>query len=81
MISLGRFALAALPAAAAGWGVYLLLGGPAGWTTSNPLLAAVGTGIIGLGVLVVYAGMLAVLRAPELHSALGLVRRFLPGGR
>ncbi len=81
MISLGRFALAALPAAAAGWGVYLLLGGPAGWTTSNPLLAAVGTGIVGLGVLVVYVGMLAVLRAPELHSALGLVRRFLPGGR
>ena len=81
MISLGRFALAALPAAAAGWGVYLLLGGPVGWTTSNPLLAAVGTGIIGLGVLVVYVGMLAVLRAPELHSALGLVRRFLPGGR
>jgi len=81
MLSLGRFVLAALPAAAAGWGVYLLLGGPVGWTTSNPLLAAVGTGIIGLGVLVVYVGMLAVLRAPELHGAFGLVRRFLPGGR
>ncbi|MDZ8173130.1 murein biosynthesis integral membrane protein MurJ [Microbacterium xanthum] len=81
MLSLARFVLAAIPAGAAGWGIYLLLGGEAGWTTSNPLLAAIGTGIIGLGVSVVYVAMLAVLRAPELQTAMGLVRRFLPGGR
>lgn len=78
--ALVRFTLAALPAAAAGWGVYLLLGGPGGWTTSDKFLGAVGAGIIGLVVLAVYAGILALFRAPELQPAIGMLRRFLPRG-
>jgi putative peptidoglycan lipid II flippase len=79
--SLARFALAALPAAAAGWGVFLLFGGIDGWAVSDKVLGAVGTALISLVVLAVYAGGLALLRAPELSPAVGLVRRMLPGGR
>jgi putative peptidoglycan lipid II flippase len=68
MLSLGRFALAAVPAGAAGWLTIQLLGG-------------VAAAIIGLVSLAVYAGFLALLRAPELSVATGLVRRFLPGRR
>ncbi|MEI3867678.1 murein biosynthesis integral membrane protein MurJ [Microbacterium sp. CCNWLW134] len=81
MLSLGRFALAALPAAAVGWGVFLLLGGVDGWTVSDRFLGALGTVVIGVVVLGVYVGVLALLRAPELTPALGMVRRFLPGRR
>ncbi|MGP3533588.1 murein biosynthesis integral membrane protein MurJ [Microbacterium sp. RD1] len=76
--SLGRFALAAIPAAAAGWGVYLLLGGDEGWTTADRLLGALGATIVGGVVLAVYLGILAVFRAPELTPAIGMLRRFLP---
>ncbi|NYF18074.1 putative peptidoglycan lipid II flippase [Microbacterium sp. AK009] len=79
MLSLGRFALAALPAAAAGWGVFLLLGGVDGWTVSDRFLGAVGTVVIGVVVLGVYIGMLALVRAPELTPAIGMVKRLLPG--
>lgn len=75
MLSLGRFALAAIPAGAAGWLVFVLLGGAAGWTASNALLGAVGAAIIGIVVLAVYAGFLALLRAPELGPAVAVVRR------
>ena len=51
MLSLGRFALAAVPAAGAGWLTFLLLGGVDGWTVSDKLLGAVGTAIIGVVVL------------------------------
>lgn len=79
MLSLGRFALAAVPAAGAGWLTFQLLGGVDGWTVADKVLGAVGAAIIGVVVLVVYAGFLALLRAPELSVAVGLVRRFLPG--
>lgn len=81
MLALGRFAVAAVPAAGAGWLTYQLLGGASGWTTAGQLLGAVGTAVIGVVVLLVYVAFLALLRAPELDSALALVRRFLPGGR
>lgn len=81
MLALGRFALAALPAAGAGWLTFLLLGGVEGWTVSDKLLGAVGVAIIGSVSLVVYAGVLALLRAPELGPAVTMVRRMLPGGR
>lgn len=74
-----RFAVAAIPAGFAGWGVFLLLGGPSGWTTDNKIFGAVGTAIIGLAVVVIYVAILAAMRAPELKAAGGLVRRFLPG--
>lgn len=81
MLSLGRFGLAAVPAAGAGWLTFLLLGGSAGWTTAGQLLGALGTAVIGVAVLVVYIGALAALRAPELAPALAVGRRILPGGR
>ncbi|NLP84846.1 murein biosynthesis integral membrane protein MurJ [Microbacterium sp. CFH 90308] len=81
MLALGRFAIAGVPAAGAGWLTFLLLGGSEGWTTSGPLLGAVGAAIIGLVALAVYAGFLALLRTPELSVAMQLVRRMLPGGR
>lgn len=81
VVSYARFVLAALPAAGAGWLVYVLLGGDAGWTTSDKLLGAVGTGIIGAASFAVYLGVLALLRAPELSPVMTLVRRMLSGGR
>jgi putative peptidoglycan lipid II flippase len=81
MLSLGRFAIAALPAAGAGWLTFLLLGGVDGWTVSEKLLGAVGVAIIGTVSLVVYAGVLALLRAPELGPAMALARRILTGAR
>jgi putative peptidoglycan lipid II flippase len=79
LAAIGRFAIAGIPAGLAGWGVLLLLGGPQGWTTADKLQGALGTGIIGIAVLVVYLGILALLRAPELAVAGSLLRRFLPG--
>ena len=81
MLALGRFALAAVPAGAAGWLVFQLLGGVDGWTVSDKILGAVGAAIIGVVVLVVYVGLLALLRAPELSVATGVLRRLLPGRR
>ncbi|MCJ1708470.1 murein biosynthesis integral membrane protein MurJ [Microbacterium sp. VKM Ac-2923] len=78
LLTLGKFAVAALPSAAAGWGVWMLLGADAGWTLSNPLAGALGAGIIGVVVLAVYVGILALFRTPELAPALALGRRFLP---
>lgn len=78
MIAIGRFALAAIPAAAAGWGTYLLLGGSAGWALASQLTGALGAAIIAAVVLVVYIGLLALLRAPELDALKGLVRRLAP---
>lgn len=77
--AIARFAVAAVPAGLAGWGVFLLMGGVDGWTASDKIQGAVGTAIIGLVVVAVYVAILAVLRAPELKAAGGLVRRFLPG--
>lgn len=81
LIAYGRFIVAAVPAAGAGWLTFLLLGGASGWTTASQLLGAVGTAVIGVVVLLVYVAFLALLRAPELEAAWALVRRMLPGGR
>lgn len=84
-VSLLRFAVAAVPAGLAGWGMFLLLGAGDGWTAGqtgstfvDKLLGAVGTGVVGVVAMVVYIGVLLVIRAPELSSARGLVSRFLP---
>lgn len=86
LLSLGRFVIAAVPAGLAGWGTYLLLGADRGWTVGqtgstfiDKMLGAVGTGVIGLVAVVVYAVVLLVLRAPEMSAARRLVARFLPG--
>ncbi|MBT2484042.1 MULTISPECIES: murein biosynthesis integral membrane protein MurJ [unclassified Microbacterium] len=79
LTAVARFAVAAIPAGLAGWGVFLLLGGSDGWAVADKLLGALGTAVIGFVVIVVYVGILALLRAPELKAASGLIRRFLPG--
>jgi putative peptidoglycan lipid II flippase len=81
LTALGRFALAALPAGVAGYGVYLLMGGDHGWTVSGPLLGAVGAAVIGTVVLALYLGLLTLLRSPELGPAVALARRLMPGRR
>lgn len=77
MLSLGRFAIAAVPAAAAGWGTFLLLGGVEGWTVSDRLLGAIGTAIIGVVASIVYVVVLWLLRAPELAVVKPIVQRLL----
>ena len=77
ILALIRFIIAAVPASAAGWGVFLLLGGPHGWTTADRIPGAVGCIIIAPVVLAVYIGVLALMRAPELDALKGLVRRFV----
>ncbi|UNK70902.1 murein biosynthesis integral membrane protein MurJ [Microbacterium sp. H1-D42] len=86
LLSLGRFFIAAIPAGLAGWGAYVLMGAGDGWTAGqtgmtfvDKMLGAVGTGVIGLIAVVVYAVVLVLLRAPELAGAGALVKRFLPG--
>jgi putative peptidoglycan lipid II flippase len=76
--SLGRFALAAIPAGAAAWGVFTLCGGHSGWMTSGIIPGALGSALIGVTTLAVYLGVLALFRAPELTPALEIARRFLP---
>ena len=86
LLSIARFAAAAIPAGFAGWGVYLALGAEHGWIVGNTgqnfvdrLLGAVGTGVIGLAAVIVYVIVLLLLRAPELSAATRMLRRFLPG--
>ncbi|MDQ0614644.1 putative peptidoglycan lipid II flippase [Microbacterium sp. W4I4] len=85
LLSMLRFTIAAIPAGFAGWGVFVLMGADDGWTAGqtgsvfvDKLLGAVGTGVIGLVAVIVYALVLIVIRAPELASPRGLVTRFLP---
>ncbi len=75
--ALGRFAVAAVPAFAAGWATFLLLGGTDGWAASDKLLGAIGAALVGGVTLLVYVAALAVLRAPELAIATRTVRRLL----
>lgn len=67
-----------IPATAAGWGTFLLLGGAHGWTTADRIPAAIGCVIIAAVVLLVYLGLLTLMRAPELDALKSLVRRFAP---
>ena len=75
--ALGRFALAAVPAFAAGWATFLLIGGAGGWAASDRLLGAVGAAIVSGVSILVYVAALALLRAPELAIARRTVRRML----
>ncbi|MFT4210368.1 MAG: murein biosynthesis integral membrane protein MurJ [Microbacterium sp.] len=77
MRSLARFVGAAVPAAAAGWLTFLLLGGESGWTVSDKVYGAAGTAVIGAVVGVVYLGVLVLFRAPEVGPAIAMVRRVL----
>jgi putative peptidoglycan lipid II flippase len=72
--AIGRFILAAIPAGAAGYGIYLWSGGDDSWMLHNLFTGAAGTALICVVAGVIYLGILAAFRAPELTSAIGLVR-------
>ena len=73
--ALTRFALMAIPAGLAGWGVYVITGGADGWMTDSQLSGAVGSVLIAAAAGAVYVALLALTRAPELRIALGALRR------
>lgn len=75
MLALVRFAAAAIPAGLVAWGAYLLMGGEASWMLTSKLAGALGTCVIGLIALVVYAAILAAFRTPELKTGLEMVKR------
>ncbi|MDN3311276.1 murein biosynthesis integral membrane protein MurJ [Microbacterium oryzae] len=72
--ALVRFAIAAVPAAAVGIGIYLLSGGPEGWMLAGLVPAVVGGIVLGAVVTLVYVLGLALLRAPELKTITQLIR-------
>ncbi|MFS0911018.1 murein biosynthesis integral membrane protein MurJ [Microbacterium sp. 179-I 3D2 NHS] len=80
LAAIARFAVAGIPAGIAGWLVFLAMGGSSGWTAADKIPGALGTALIGLVVVVVYVGILAVMRAPELQTASALLRRLRPRG-
>jgi putative peptidoglycan lipid II flippase len=71
------YALAAIPAAAAGIGVLALFGGFAanGFATAGRVEGLVTTAAVGAASILVYVGVLAATRAPELRALSALVRR------
>jgi putative peptidoglycan lipid II flippase len=73
------FALAAVPAAGAGVGVLVFLGGgnPAGFLMSQAVNAALGMGLIAVVMTVVYGIFLVLLRSEDIGSVLGPVGRRL----
>jgi putative peptidoglycan lipid II flippase len=73
-----RFAIAVLPAAAVGVGLDYLLGAfDAGFAVSGRFAALLCVAVIGAGMGLVYAAMLAVLRVPEFNDLLAPIRRRL----
>ncbi len=77
--SLSLFLAVGVISAAIGWGVFLLLGGVSGWAASEKWTGILSAGVIGLVTLGVYGLAMLVLRVPEAHTALRMLRRMLPG--
>lgn len=77
--SLVLFLAVGAVSAAIGWGVFLLLGGVSGWAASEKWTGIVAAGVIGIVTLGVYGLAMLVLRVPEAHTALRMLRRILPG--
>ncbi|WP_291050801.1 murein biosynthesis integral membrane protein MurJ [Herbiconiux sp.] len=75
-LSFVRYLVAAVPAAAAGFGVLVLLGGTVehGFAVSRYAPAILSMAIVGAVMLAVYLGALFALRSPELKTALGPIR-------
>lgn len=71
---LGRFILIAAPAGAAGWGVFMLNGGTAGWMAADKLLGVLGSALIGVVVVGCYLALHMILRSPELQPAIARIR-------
>ncbi|WP_251449702.1 murein biosynthesis integral membrane protein MurJ [Microbacterium sp. Marseille-Q6648] len=74
LLGLVRFTMAAIPSGVVGYGVYLWAGGPEGWMLQDKLFGALGTFLICAASGAVYLALLAVVRTPELSSAVALVR-------
>lgn len=74
--SLLRYAGAAIPTGIAGWLLLLALGGatPGGFGVSGKAPAVVTMAAVGILMLLVYFGMLILLRVPELRGALAPLR-------
>lgn len=78
-VSLLRYAAAAIPTGLAGWLLLLALGGatPGGFGVSGKAPAIVTMAAVGSLMVIVYFGMLIVLRVPELRGALAPLRNRL----
>lgn len=77
MTSLGRFALAAIPAIVGGRLLLEAVGGPMGWATRNVGSAALASSLVGAVAMLIYIGVLASLRSPELRAGYSAVRRMI----
>lgn len=73
----GMFALATIPAAAAGVGILALFGGfdPEGFATADRFEGLVATAAVGAAGILVFFAALAATRAPELHGVLASIKR------
>ncbi|WP_309710570.1 lipid II flippase MurJ [Pseudolysinimonas sp.] len=73
----GVFALTSIPSAGAGVGVLALMGGfdEAGFATAGQWQGIVTTAIVGASVILVFFGVLAATRAPELRGLRSSLRR------
>lgn len=74
LLALLRFTAAAIPAAAAGYGVYMLSGGDTGWMLQDKIFGTAGTALICIVSLVIYVLILFATRAPEIKFAVDLLR-------
>ena len=81
--SLSQFLLAALPASAAGVALLVAFGGGngAGYLTESALWSALVMVVITLTMVVVYGGILLVLRNRDAHAVAGPLLRHLPFAR
>lgn len=72
---LWRFLCAGLAAMVAGAGFLVLLGGvePGGFPVSGPVAAIVASAVVGVVMLIVYVGFLAILRSSDLEAGLAPV--------
>ncbi|HLS93110.1 MAG TPA: murein biosynthesis integral membrane protein MurJ [Microbacterium sp.] len=69
-----RYTAAAIPAGFAGLIVYLLAGGPDGWMAMSKWGGFAGCLVIGVVCVVIYVGILALMRSPELKAIVALAR-------
>lgn len=74
MRALLRFTLAAIPAGALGYSIYAWSGGKDGWMLQSVIAGAVGTFLICAVSGMTYAALLTAFRAPEIGTAVALVR-------
>ncbi|MGO2746840.1 murein biosynthesis integral membrane protein MurJ [Microbacterium sp.] len=72
--ALARFVLMAIPAGAAGWGVFVLTGGTGSWMLQDKIWGALGAVLIAAVCGLVYLALLALFRAPELTIAIETIK-------